>query len=112
MERRPSLLLSFPPGFEVHDLSPHTLVNTTNIGRYPNNAVFHAEMTCLLRAARANGDTLADQTVEVHVDRKMCFSCEKVLPLVGLQLGNPTVRFIDPNGRVRTMRNGNWEPER
>jgi hypothetical protein len=32
---------------------PETM-STTNIGRFPNNAVFHAETTCLLRAARAN----------------------------------------------------------
>ena len=47
-------------------------MNTDNIGRYPNNAVFHAEATCLLRAARANGGTLAGKTIDVTVDREMC----------------------------------------
>jgi hypothetical protein len=42
-----------------------TVMNTRRIGGFPNNAVFHAEATCLLRAARANGGTLADQTIEV-----------------------------------------------
>ena len=86
---------------------PRTM-NTDNIGGFPNNAVFHAEATCLLRAARANGGTLAGKTIEVTVDREMCFSCRKVLPLIGLELGNPEVTFVDPNGRVRTMRDGTW----
>jgi hypothetical protein len=84
------------------------IMKTTNIGRYPNDALFHAETTCLLRAARANGGTLAGQTVEVHVDREMCHSCERVLPLIGLELGNPTVKFADPAGRIRIMRDGTW----
>jgi hypothetical protein len=87
-------------------------MNTANIGRFPNDALFHAETTCLLRAARASGGTLAGQTVEVHVDREMCPSCKKVLPLIGLELGNPMVTFIDPSGRVRTMRNGTWKTGR
>jgi len=93
----------------------HTLIqdhprdmNTENIGRYPNNAVFHAETTCLLRAARANGGTLAGKTIEVTVDREMCLSCVRLLPLIGLELGNPTVTFTSPSGRVRTMRDGSW----
>jgi len=86
---------------------PRTM-NTDNIGRYPNNAVFHAEATCLLRAARANGGTLAGRTIEVTVDREMCPSCEKILPLIGLELGNPVVTFVDPVGRVRKMHNGEW----
>jgi len=87
---------------------PSTM-NTTNIGQYPNNAVFHAETTCLLRAARANGGTLAGQTVEVHVDREMCRSCVRILPLIGLEVGNPTVIFTSPSGRVRIMHNGTWD---
>jgi hypothetical protein len=85
-----------------------TEMNTRRIGGFPNNAVFHAETTCLLRAARANGGTLADQTIEVHVDRPMCFSCQKLLPYIGLVLGNPTVTFRGPDGSVRTMRDGAW----
>jgi hypothetical protein len=30
----------------------------------------------------------------------------------GLKLGNPRVRFTDPNGRIRTMRNGTWKTGR
>jgi len=85
-----------------------TVMNTENVGGFPNNAVFHAEATCLLRAARANGGTLAGQTIEVHVDRPMCVSCRKVLPVLGLELGNPTVTFFDPDGSVRAMRDGAW----
>jgi hypothetical protein len=94
---RDSLVKSYPAS-----------MNTANIGQYPNNAVFHAETTCLLRAARANGGTLAGQTVEVRVDREMCRSCIRILPLIGLELGNPTVTFTSPSGRVRIMRNGTW----
>ncbi|MBM3544615.1 MAG: hypothetical protein FJX44_08955 [Alphaproteobacteria bacterium] len=83
-------------------------MNTDNIGQLPNNAVYHAETTCLLRAARANGGTLAGKTIEVTVDREMCPSCEKILPLIGLELGNPVITFIDPEGRVRKMHNGEW----
>jgi hypothetical protein len=83
-------------------------MNTEHLGQLPNNAVFHAEATCLLRAARANGGTLAGKTVEVHVDREMCWSCETILPFIGLELGNPEVTFIDPTGYVRRMYNGEW----
>jgi hypothetical protein len=84
------------------------LMNTNNTGGFPNNAVFHAEATCLLRAARANGGTLAGKTIEVTVDRKMCWSCERILPAIGLELGNPEVVFVDAKGRVRLMRDGVW----
>ena len=50
---------------------PNTM-DTKNIGRMPNNALFHAEVTVLLRAARDNGGTLAGKTFEVFVDRIMC----------------------------------------
>ncbi|MEX0745906.1 MAG: hypothetical protein WD118_09930 [Phycisphaeraceae bacterium] len=83
-------------------------MKTDNIGQIPNNAIYHAETTCLLRAACANGGTLAGKTIEVHVDRKICWSCKEILPYIGLELGNPTVTFIEPTGRVRTMRDGDW----
>lgn len=86
---RDSLIQSYP-----------SRMNTDNIGQFPNNAVFHAEATCLLRAARANGGTLAGKVIEVHVDREMCRSCKQILPYIGLELGNPTVTFKDPRGRV------------
>jgi len=85
-----------------------TSMTTRNIGQIPNNALFHAETTCLLRAAHGSGGTLSGKVIEVHVDREMCLSCEKILPLIGLELGNPKVTFIDPHGRIRTMRDGRW----
>jgi hypothetical protein len=84
------------------------VMNTSEIGRRPNDALFHAETTVLLRAVRANGGTLAGKTLEVHTDRILCRSCETLLPYVGRELGNPTVTFIDRIGRKRTMRNGAW----
>jgi hypothetical protein len=81
---------------------------TQNIGQAPNNAVFHAETTVLLRAARANGGSLAGKSLEIHVDRPMCPSCNRILPLVGLELGDPAVTFIGPSGVPKTMRGGAW----
>jgi hypothetical protein len=86
-------------------------VNATQPGRIPNDAFFHAEVTCLTRAARANGGTLSNLTIEVTVDRGMCSSCKILLPHIGLKLGNPRVRFIDDRGRVRIMQNGSWLEE-
>ena len=79
-----------------------------NIGHKPNDALYHAEATILLRAAKANRGTLRGRRFEVHTDRSMCDSCTKVLPLLGRALGNPTVTFVSPNGLRRTMRNGAW----
>jgi hypothetical protein len=79
-----------------------------NIGQVPNNAFFHAEATVLLRAAKENGDTLAGQTLEVFVDRPMCEPCKTMLPYIGLELGNPTVTFIDLAGQRMTMQGGAW----
>jgi len=84
------------------------VMNTDDIGQFPNDALFHAEATCLLRAARANGGTLEGTVIEMTVDRVMCSSCRAVLPALGLELGNPTVKFIDPRGFTRTMRDGYW----
>lgn len=84
------------------------LMDTQNVGRRPNDAVFHAEATVLLRAARENGGTLAGKELEVYADRNMCPSCVEVMPYVGVELGNPTVTFVGPKGSVRTMRNGAW----
>jgi hypothetical protein len=79
-----------------------------NLGEKPNDALFHAETTVLLRAARESGGTLAGQTIEVFADRPLCISCKKVLPYVGLELGNPTVTFVGPDASRKTMRNGSW----
>jgi hypothetical protein len=82
---------------------------TDNIGQMPNNSLYHAEATLLLRAAGARGGTLSGRTIDMHVDNPMCLSCQQVLPLIGRELGNPTARFTDPAGRQRTMRNGRWD---
>jgi hypothetical protein len=82
-----------------------------NVGQIPNDALFHAEATILLRMARTNGGTLAGQVIEVHTDRPMCpHSCPPVLPKLGLELGNPMVIFVGPNGERRTMWNDRWLP--
>lgn len=99
------------------DASRRTLVNkyprelpTENIGSKPNDAFYHAEATVLLRVAKDNGGTLAGRLIEVQTDREMCpTSCLKVLPKLGLELGNPRVIFVGPNGKPRTMHNGRWE---
>jgi hypothetical protein len=79
----------------------------SHVGQMPNDALFHAETTVLLRAARQNGGALAGQTLTVFSDSKLCNRCEDVLPYVGLELGNPTVTFIGP-GRSIMMRDGAW----
>ena len=83
-------------------------LNTNNIGGMPNDALYHSEATALLRAARHSGGTLEGRTIEVRVDRSRCRSCDRLLPLVGLELGNPTVTFIGPTGGRKTMQNGRW----
>ena len=79
-----------------------------NVGQIPNDALFHAETTVLVRAAREKGGTLADRTLTVYVDDHLCKRCQAVLPYVGLELGNPTVTFVDPDGSTVTMRDGGW----
>lgn len=77
-----------------------------NVGRTPLNAFYHAETNVLLRAARQHGGTLAGRTLEVFGDRELCNNCKKILPYVGLELGNPTVTFVEPDGTPWTMRDG------
>jgi hypothetical protein len=84
---------------------------TKNIGHRPNDALFHAEVNVLLRAARENGGSLSGRSLHVVSDRKMCPSCDVVLPKVGLELGNPTVTFTDSSGVTVTMRDGEWLPK-
>jgi hypothetical protein len=74
----------------------------------PLDALWHAEANALLRAAEPYGGSLLGGSVSVVVDRQLCRSCDEVLPYMGLQLGNPTVRFHDPFGRVKTMKDGRW----
>jgi hypothetical protein len=58
------------------------ILDADNVGRRPNDALFHAETNVLLRAARENGGTLAGRTLDVFVDNPMCPSCRRVLPYV------------------------------
>jgi hypothetical protein len=86
------------------------VMRSDNIGYKPNDAIFHAEATVLIRAANENAGSLAGKTLEVHTDRDMCYtSCRKVLPFLGLELGNPTVTFVGRSGVRRTMLNGRWQ---
>jgi hypothetical protein len=80
-----------------------------SVGYTPNNALFHAETNVLLRAAEANGGTLAGRSLDIYVDRKLCANCERVVPLVGLELGNPTLTFVDPD-RIFSIANGKSRP--
>ena len=86
---------------------PRTM-NTEHPGRMPNNALFHAETTALLRAAEPYGGSLAGRTIEMSTDRPLCRSCEKILPLVGKNVGNPKVTIIDGRGDLWIMRDGRW----
>jgi hypothetical protein len=89
------------------DNYPHVM-QTRNIGQYPNDAVFHAEATALLRAAAKNGGTLAGQELVVYVDKALCPSCLEVLPYIGREVGNPTVTFVPAEAEPKTMKNGDW----
>lgn len=80
---------------------------TDNLGHIPNNALFHAEANALLRAAEPSG-SLAGREIDMRVDRMLCPSCDRVLPLVGLDAGNPTVRITDGSGALWIMRDGAW----
>jgi hypothetical protein len=88
-----------------------TKFNVENLGKAPNNALFHAETTVLLRAAERAGGTLAGRTLTIYGDTQVCPNCKQVLPYVGLELGNPTVTFVDPDGSIKTMRDGSWIKE-
>lgn len=81
---------------------------TSNIGRMPGDALFHAETTVLLRSARQSGGILTGRTLTVFGDTVLCNNCKDLLPYIGLELGNPTVTFVDPDGSSRTMRDGSW----
>ena len=84
------------------------IMATGNVGRKPNDALFHAEANALLRAAEPFGGSLAGRTIEMRVDRELCPSCRRVLPSLGAEIGNPTVRIIDGPGATWIMRDGTW----
>jgi hypothetical protein len=87
---------------------PKTM-KTDNIGQMPNDALFHAESTILLRAAKDNGGSLANRSIEIYVDREVCDSCGKVLTKLGVELGDPYVVFIERGTGLRNeMWNGKW----
>jgi hypothetical protein len=80
-----------------------------NKGYKPNDVFFHAETTLLLRAARAFGGSLQGRTVFIYSNRPMCSGCGTLLPLIGAELGNPTVVFSDyEGGNLNIMRDGKW----
>ena len=72
------------------------IINSDNKGFTPSNALFHAETNVLLRAAELNGGTLEGISLEIYIDRDMCANCRSIVPLVGLELGNPALTFVDP----------------
>jgi hypothetical protein len=80
-----------------------------NMGRVPNEALFHAESTILLRAASDSGGSLANRSIEIQVDRRVCYSCGEVLTKLGLELGDPYVVYVERGTGVRNaMWNGKW----
>jgi hypothetical protein len=81
------------------------VMSVDNLGDTPNNALFHAETNVLLRAAQANGGTLQGRSLDIYIDRDMCANCRSVVPLVGLELGNPNLTFVDPK-TITTIYNG------
>lgn len=92
---------------ELIDENPN-LMRQENLGWKPNDAVFHAEANALLRAAQVSGGTLGGREIEMRTDRRLCESCDSLLPNIGLQLGNPKIRIIDGTGALWILRNGLW----
>lgn len=85
-----------------------TVMNRQNAGGAPNNALFHAESTILLRMRDGYGGTLAGLTFRVTADRRMCTACELVLPRLGMHLGNPRVSYYDGAGLQGIMHHNEW----
>jgi len=77
-----------------------------NIGQKYNDSVFHAEATSLLRLARNYGGTLRGKQIKMTVDRKLCPGCEKILPLIATELGDPDIVVRDGIGRVYDIQGG------
>lgn len=85
------------------------LIRGENTGSRPLDAVFHAEANLLIRASRYIG-SLVDRSIELQVDQPVCWSCEQVLPKVGLGLGNPYVTIREArSGRASVMWQGEWQ---
>jgi len=84
-------------------------MDAANTGGVPNDGLFHAETTILLRAASDHGWSLSNRSIEITVDREVCYSCGEVLPRIGMEIGNPYVRFIErTTGYTSEMWNGRW----
>jgi hypothetical protein len=66
-----------------------------NKGWMPNDSMFHAEVTSLLRLYRATNGILRGRTIRLKVDRRVCDSCEKVLPILRHELGDPKIILVD-----------------
>jgi hypothetical protein len=93
---------------DLIDKYPDTM-KKTDVGRVPNDALFHAESTILLRAARDSGGSLANKSIEIQVDREVCYSCGEVLPKLSLELGDPYVVYVERDTGLRhEMWNGKW----
>jgi len=99
---RSTLFEKYP---QLREKYPHLADSDSGM---PLNALYHAETNVLVRAAREHGGSLAGRTLEIFGDRRLCNNCDVVLPYVGLEIGNPTVTFVGPNGARRTMRDGRW----
>jgi hypothetical protein len=85
------------------------IMSIGDIGRMPNDALFHAEATILIRAARDAGGSLTDRSIEITIDRELCRSCGTVLPKLSMELGNPYVTFIERGTGMRhEMWYGQW----
>jgi hypothetical protein len=80
-----------------------------SIDQWPNYSLSHAESNLLLRMADANYGTLAGRILDITVDRPMCSACERVLPYLGMRLGNPRIRWFDDIGLRGIMHFRDWE---
>ena len=84
------------------DLYPRDM-QSGNYGWKPNNALYHAEASVLLKIARSNAGTLRGRVLNVFVENPICYNCKVVLPLLARELGNPTVNIIDLKTGQKTI---------
>ena len=83
-------------------------MNLKNIGGKPNDALYHAEATSLLRLAKRFGGSLKGKKITIATDRRLCPSCDGLLPKIVYELGNPEVTISDPFGSNKTTSGGQW----
>lgn len=60
-------------------VSDPEVMRSDNTGYKPNDAIYHAEATALMRAARSNGGSLYGRSLDIFVDRPMCDSCDQAI---------------------------------